>query len=188
HDNCVCGPIRTVCKTVCGDDDHLRPNRCEDLTGSLREMRVDFDTNNVACPTNDFGEDGGIVAGAGPNMDNMLATSEPELIKQTGPKARLTIVETSLFVDRDQNVMIEMRRIGTFRCPVIRHSDRAQETPRARPGKLLAFDCGESFDHGSRLHPSGMPQFFGKPPPGLFDTIVHQLRPCKTNPSHRGMA
>jgi len=78
--------------------------------------------------------------------------------------------------------MIKMRWIGSFRRPIIRHSYWAQETPRARAGEPLAFHCGESFDNGGRLHPGGMPQFFGEPPPGGFDAIIHELDPSTTNP------
>src|ERR1700758_2859729 len=144
-------------------------------------MRVDFDTRNLAFWTDDLGEEGGIVAGAGSDMDDVLSAREPELIKQAGPKTGLPVIQSLLLVDGDQNVMIEMRRIGSFRRPIIRHPHRAQETPWARAGELLASDCGESLDNGGRLHPSGMPQFFGEPPPGGFHAIIHQLGPSTTN-------
>jgi hypothetical protein len=44
-------------------------------------MSVDFDTRNLACWTDDFSEEGSIIAGAGSDVDHVLSAREPKLIK-----------------------------------------------------------------------------------------------------------
>jgi len=66
-------------------------------------MRVDFDTRNMACWTDDLGEEGSMIAGAGSDMDDVLSAREPELIKQAGPKTGLPIIQSLLLIDGDQN-------------------------------------------------------------------------------------
>jgi hypothetical protein len=134
----------------------------------LRQIGVDLDGGDAAARADDFGQDGAAVASAGADMDDILATCQIELIEHGSPQAGLAVVEALGLVDRDQNVVMEMRRIVPFRRPVIRRPSRAEGTPRPRAAEMLACDRGESVDHrtlrlsrraASRRGGSAQPQF-----------------------------
>ena len=89
----------------------------------------------------DLGEDPAVIAGAGTDMDDMVATAQFELVIHTCPKAGLPVVEPPLLVDRDQHVMVEVARIGILRSPILSHCHRAEDAPWPGSEKSLPRHC-----------------------------------------------
>src|ERR1700736_5897757 len=85
--------IRAESETVGREDCRLRPSGGETLLGSGGEDRGDLGRGNPSGGADNFGEDGTVVAGAGPDMDDMVATAQFELVVHTSPKAGLPVVE-----------------------------------------------------------------------------------------------
>ena len=105
-------------------------------------------------------------------MDDVLSGGKLKLVVEAGPKAGLPVVEATGLVDRDQDIVIKMPRVGILGGPVLPHVHRTEQAPGSGAGEALARHCREGFDHGGRPHPGGMPQLVGKPPPGHLDRIV----------------
>ena len=119
----------------------------------------------VTCPSSaawatTSGQDGGVVARADADMNDMVSGSEPELIVDVSPETRLPIIEPAVLVDRDQDIVIEMSRVGISGCPVaISYAHRTQQPPGSGPGEVFARHCRKGVDYCWQLHSGGMPEF-----------------------------
>jgi len=72
-DDCVGRPVGAEGETVGLEDCRLRPAGGEILAGAGGEGRVGLDRGDTTGTADNFGEDGAIVAGAGADMDDMVA-------------------------------------------------------------------------------------------------------------------
>src|ERR1700731_3830502 len=112
-------------------------------------------------------------------MHDVGAAGQLELIIQTGPKAGLAIVETTLLVDRDQHVVIDVARIGILGRPVFGGGHRAEDAPRPGPEKALTRHRRKGSDHGARADLGRVAQFLGVSMPSLQDRISHFPPPSR---------
>src|SRR5207237_8337313 len=122
--------VRLESETVRCYDRCLRPGGGEILSRSGGKGRVDLDRRDATGAADDLGEDGAIVGGTSPDMDDMVATAQLGLVVHASPKAGLPVVELPLLVDRDQHVVVEWARIGVLRPPILGHRHRAADAPR----------------------------------------------------------
>src|SRR5207245_2701200 len=71
------------------------------------------------------------------DMNDVRPGLEVELIIQVGPQARLAVVEPADWVNRDQDVMVEVVRPGIVGGPIFRQAHRTEDAPRSRPHEML---------------------------------------------------
>src|SRR5258706_736839 len=99
-----------MCRASAGDD-HVSRIECgsrsvgvqnEDLpplgqrpAGLLRKAGIDLYGDHFAGEPHELGSDCAVVTGSAPQMHDMLAGFEVELVKQSNPQARLTIVDAA---------------------------------------------------------------------------------------------
>src|SRR5258707_10911844 len=106
-------------------------------------------------------------------MHDVGAAGQLELIIQTGPKAGLAIIETTLLVDRNQHVLVDVARIGILGRPVFGGGHRAEDAPRPWSEKALPRHGREGIDDSARADLCRKAQLLGVPTPGLSDRISH---------------
>src|SRR5205823_13964901 len=63
--------------------------------GQLREAGIDLDGGNLAGGPHELGSDCAVVTGSAPQMQDMLADAEVQLVKQSNPQTRLTVVDAA---------------------------------------------------------------------------------------------
>jgi hypothetical protein len=153
----------------------LRPSGGEILRGSAGKDRVDLDRADPSGAADNFGEDGGVISGAGADMDDIVATAQFELVVHTGPQTGLPVVEPPLLVDRDEHVMVEVARIGVLRRPILAIAIGLRTRHGPHPKEALPRHRREGIDDSARAQLGREPQFLCVVPPGLLDRVTHLL-------------
>lgn len=172
HDDGVGGPFGTEREAIGGDHPGLRPGPRQVLARPRRQAGIDFDRRDVARGADDLGQDGAVVAGAGPDVDDMVSARQAELVVQGGPQAGLPVVEPAPFVDCHQDVVAEMGGGGILRRPVFLASHGAEDAPGSGSGEMLARHGGESLYHGGGADMGGVPQLFREPAPRRLNPLI----------------
>ena len=131
---------------VAGNDLDLWPGP-QILAGRGRQAGIIFDRDHAPARPDNLAQHGAVVPGAGADLHDSLAGPQIQLIEQSGPEARLAIVQASCRIDRDEHVVIDPPRIGIRRLIEGSHSLRRNDVPRPWPEKPLARHRREGFDH-----------------------------------------
>ena len=105
-------------------------------------------------------------------MHDVGPGGQPEPVVEGGPEAGLAVVEPARLVDGDQDVVVEVARVGVGGGPVGRQVRRVEDAPGTGPGEALARHGREGSDHGRRAHARGVAQLLGEPAPRRHDVIV----------------
>ena len=81
-------------------------------------------------------------------MQHLLADPDAELIEEIGPQARLAIVDSTSFIERDQHVVIDVARViilcGPIKCSrgtVVKAVTTARELTLAVKRNSSAYQC-----------------------------------------------
>ena len=107
--------VRAKGKTVSRSHHRLWPSQRQILSRPDGEVGVDLDRGDLSGATDDLRKNGAVVTCAGADMNDVRPGLEVELIIQMGPQARLAVVEPADWVNRDQDVMVEVVRPGILR-------------------------------------------------------------------------
>src|SRR5438067_1611218 len=75
------------------------------------KLLIILDRGDAAVLAEDFGQHGTVVAGAGADLQHVLATPQLQVIEIPGPQARRAVVEAARGIDGHQYVVIEPCRI-----------------------------------------------------------------------------
>ena len=131
------------------------------------EPRLDLEPEDLARRPDDFGQDRGEVARAGADLQHAVAGPDSQPVEMIGPQRWLAGVEPGALVQGDQDVVIEVARIGVGRRPVAVAD--MEDAPRARPHEALARHGGKGVDHALVAETGDEAQLFGKRAPGILD-------------------
>ena len=124
-DDRVDGLFGSKSEAVGGNDLRLWPSAGEVRARPLGESRINLDRRHAPTRSDEFGEDGAVVAQTGADMDHVVAAREAELVEERRPQARLPIVEPTLLVDGHQHIVTQAARIGVVGGPVVGTADWA---------------------------------------------------------------
>ena len=86
-------------------DFDLRPRR-KRSAGALGKRRIDLDGADFARATNKLRQDRRIVTGPATEVEHSLSRAHIQLVEHEGPKAGLTIVEPTRFIQGNQHVVV----------------------------------------------------------------------------------
>ena len=79
--------------------------------GAGRQVGVDLEGVDRSARSGQMGKDRGVVAAARPDMQDRFVRRDRKRVKAVGIQARFVDVDASRRVKRDQNVLIEKRRV-----------------------------------------------------------------------------
>src|SRR5665647_1260349 len=108
------------------------------------------------------------------DRQHLLAGGDAEPLEQKGPEAGLAVVEAELLVERDQDVVVDVGRIGILRGPVVGHVPEALDPPRSVADEPLARHRREGCLHPGGAHAGGEAKFLRIEPAPGFDRIGHR--------------
>ena len=138
------GGLKWAARAISMDDGDLRPwLECDARTGG--EAFIDFYGGDSAGGAGELGEDRGIVAGSGTEMENPVASPHAEDVEMNGPEAGLAVVEVFGLVENDEGVAIEASRIAIFSEP---GCAATLDDPRTGAYETLARNVGEGSVDG----------------------------------------
>jgi hypothetical protein len=159
------------------DPSAFRTATCGHGASAPGEFRINFYRRDPAVGADELGGNRGVITGAAAEMERTLARHHSELIEQSGPQARQTVVDAAPFTEGDQHVMVDMARISTLGRPIVVAGSKppagASNSPRSWPDKALARHRRKGLDDGARPDIGREPQFLGIPTPRLLDPINH---------------
>src|SRR4029077_1089141 len=107
------------------------------------------------------------VARAGTDLKHAVAGSNSQPVEMISPQRWLAGVESSALVQRDQDVVVEVARIGVGRRPVAVAD--MEDAPGTRADEALARHGSKRVDHALVAETSDEAQLLGERAPGIFD-------------------
>ncbi|MBA2411919.1 MAG: hypothetical protein H0V63_03715 [Burkholderiaceae bacterium] len=115
-----------------------------------RQFHVHLDSGDVAAGTFHLGKDRRVIANATTDVNDSIPRFEFERIETQRKEARLAIVQLPTRIDRDQNVVIQMSRVGILSGPIRRSSglNGSDDLPGAWTEKMLARDLRKCLYQG----------------------------------------
>ena len=124
---------------------HLDPrHRGEVLAGAGVERLVDLEADDAAGRTDAGGDDGGVVAEAGAEMQDAVTGRERERVDRGAEQRRRAVEEHARRVEGDGDVVIHVPGIGVGRLPRSGLKvDFAADRPRPSGQELLARHGGD---------------------------------------------
>ena len=84
----------------------------EEGLGPLCQRGVELDRRDLAGRTDQLGQDRAIIAGAGADMDDMLAGLRAERLEEFGVQRRAAVVDPARRVERDDQILVEHDRVS----------------------------------------------------------------------------
>lgn len=165
-------PLGAEREAVRGHDMRLWPISRQVCLRTRSEHRIDLNRCDRAAVADNVSEDGTVVTGADADMHHMVTPAEIKLVIEECPQARLAIVQSARFVDRDQHVVAQVTRVGILCCPVVPQIPGAQQAPWPGSGEMLPRYAGECIDDRRRSYARDMPQFLGEPAARNGDFVV----------------
>lgn len=124
-----------------------------------REDRLILDGGNLTAAPDEMREDRGVITGSSADMDNMIAGFRCGRSDQRRKKRWLAVIEVTLWENTDQDIVIQIGRVG------IRGRDiaptPAQDRPWPAAEKGLAGHCGKSIFQSAILYARGRDDLLG---------------------------
>ena len=120
-----------VLASVCVNDLHVS-EMSEIPPGTIGELAVDFDPDDVTGRSDDFGHDRRVVPDAAAHMDDALSLTEVEGVKAERQIARLSVVQASDRIDCNEDIVVQacgIENSSVFLGRVI--AARSQNLPRS---------------------------------------------------------
>jgi hypothetical protein len=158
---------------VAGHHLDLRPGG-KVVPGARRQLSIVLDRHDTARRSDDLGKDGGVVAGAGADLQHALAALQVEMIEIMRPETRHAVVEAARRVDADQHVVVDpVRRVVGRHERQIGLAER-YDAPGAGAQEPLARHGGIGIDDGRVVqHRHPQLQVLGIPAAQYRGIVVH---------------
>ena len=131
--------LRQVFDAGTGADLDLRV-RAKIGRGARGNVLRDLVGDHPALRTDELGEDRGVIASAGADLQDRLAVSQPQRVERLRMQRGLAVVDAALGVDGDEDILIEAR--GVVGRGDAKKAARA-DPPRRPAGEIFARNGGE---------------------------------------------
>ena len=112
---------------------------------AFRQVGIELIGADAAGRPGELGQHGGVIAGAGADMRNVLAGRDGEVVQHPNVQRRAAIVDAAAGLQRDQHVLIDGDGIVAWQR---RHRRAPHELPGLASEEILAADLGEGRRDG----------------------------------------